>query len=219
MYTPPRGKRHSEHDHHKGTGDYIFKVGEAPQESRGVKRFNAAKTFNNTVNVHNHEQKKSPAKRGKGAPREDIKDLLKHKIYLNYNKTKEAFRKLDRDNDGVLSIQDIQTGLKDMNIVASKNDLRQVLPNKSHITYKDFSDAFAPDATNAEKPYIAGEKEQRNDFLNRSIGKNAGTTHSTFKSSIGFAFKPDEGNRPKSAPARGQSPIVRGHGDIISWRW
>jgi Ca2+-binding EF-hand superfamily protein len=241
IMTPPRRKKAGEHSAHTSTGDHIFSGYETTNvvpEVRGVRKFSDAKTFSHQFNAHSHNQKKTPEKQAKEPRRDDIQDLLKNKIYLNFHKTKEAFRRLDRDNDGILSIQDVQNGLRDLNIVASKNDLRKVLPNKEQITYKDFSDAFAPDAASSEKPYICGEKEQRNDLLNRSIGKGTGRVHKTFTSNIAFAFnhdnppvnvvnhsvnnviRQDVNNRAKSAPqTRVQSPIVRGHGDIISWRW
>ncbi|KAL0486806.1 hypothetical protein AKO1_001157, partial [Acrasis kona] len=158
----------------------------------------------------------------------NLKDKVRNKIYLNYSKTKEAFRKLDKDADGVIDADEVQNGLLDLNIVASKKDIREMLPFGDNITYKDFSQVFAPDATSAETPYIKGEREssQSNERLNRSI-VGGGATHDTFKSSIGFTFNHDlhdnrappvggdDKNRSKSAPhLRGSAghSMTRGHG-------
>jgi len=173
--------------------------------------------------LDHHEAPPSP--RGKTQPRNESKEQLLKKFQVQFTSTRNAFRKMDSNCNGQISVNDIQRELKTMNLHMSKDEVKKLfkVADQDKITYEKFSSVINPPPS----AYVQKEKKPEEvpppkpsvveaaPASPRPISKR--NESGDVKDLLSWS-KPahlQEGNRSRSVPTKRDAFV--GSGNIITW--
>lgn len=133
---------------------------------------------------------------------DSLRDSLVNRLSMKYHCMRDMFRTFDNNNDGIVSVDDIQKTLRKMNITLSKNEVKNMLGENSNDTIKfvEFSKQFSPKNNRTNSSSLP-------DDTKRSVTPQP-PAHQSRDSSLS----------PGRTSRYGSPYRYRTSGDIIAWR-